>query len=109
MPGGAAGQEEDFTMTEIAHRATKFNENPPIWTGEFSLNLREFIRIELTCIKNIPIFNLRRWFRPDDGPARPTRKGIACAIRHLPNTVTLLNEALRQAQARGLASGEPQR
>jgi hypothetical protein len=95
-------------MTELAEQATSFNKNPPIWSAEFPLNQRDFIRVEITRFKGSPILSVRCWFRPDDGPERPTRRGIAFAIRHLPNAAAHLNEALLQARALGvLSEGEP--
>jgi hypothetical protein len=96
-------------MTKLAEQATSFNKNPSIWSAEFPLNQRDFIRIEITRFKGSPILSVRCWFRPDDGPERPTRRGIAFAIRHLPNTAAQLNEALGQARAAGLLpDGETQ-
>jgi hypothetical protein len=89
-------------MNELTQQATSFNKNPPIWSAEFPLNQLDFIRIEITCLKGSPIVSVRCWFRPDDGPERPTRRGIAFAIRHLPTTAARLNEALCQARGLGL-------
>lgn len=95
-------------MTKLAERAASFNENA-IWSAEFPLNQRNFIRVEIIRYKGSPILSVRCWFRPDDGPTRPTRRGIAFAIQHLPNTAARLNEALAQARAAGLLpDGEAQ-
>ena len=89
-------------MDQIAEQATSFNENTPIWSAEFPLNQRNSLRVEIVCLKGSPIVSLRCWFRPDGGPARPTKRGIGLAIRHLPNIAARLNEAMGQARAAGL-------
>ena len=72
--------------------------NDPIWVAEFPLNRRDFVRLELIEYNGRLIVNLRKWFTPDEGePARPTKKGITCSARHLPELAQLLN-ALMQAQ-----------
>ena len=96
-------------MTELPEQAPHFNRTVPIWAEEFSLNSREVVRVELSEVNNRLIVNLRRWVRPDGEPARPTKKGLACAVKHLPGLAALLNEALRQARTKGLLldEGEP--
>jgi hypothetical protein len=99
------GQEKDLTMQEIAEQAKDFNRNTSIWSSEFSLNSREFIRVELAEINSRSIISVRRWFKPLDGsPPRPTKRGLACDVRHLPDITASLTEALRQARAAGLLS-----
>jgi hypothetical protein len=90
-------------MKEIAEQATSFNKNPPIWSSEFSLNGREIIRVELGSVNGTPIVNMRRWYKPPDGGLpRPTRRGLAYAIKHLPDITALMNEAVEQARGLGL-------
>jgi hypothetical protein len=89
-------------MEDLAERATSFNKNTPIWNAEFALNRRNSLRVEIVYLKGSPIVSLRCWFRPDGGPARPTKRGICLAIRHLPNIAARLNEAMGQARAAGL-------
>jgi hypothetical protein len=101
MPGAAAGQEKDLTMNELTERTASFNKNT-IWSAEFSLNGREIVRVELGKVNGTPIVNLRRWFRPDGEPPRPTKRGLACALKHLPDIAALVNEALRRARGLGL-------
>jgi hypothetical protein len=91
-------------MKVIDEQAVSFNKNPPIWSAEFPINQRNFIRVEITYLKGSPVLSLRCWFRPDDGLARPTRRGIIFAIRHLPSAAAHLNEALGRARAAGLLS-----
>jgi len=69
---------------------------------EFALNGREVIRAEISTFNGRQIFNIRRWYRAEDGSIRPTKKGLACAIRHLPALVALLADALARARTAGL-------
>jgi hypothetical protein len=89
-------------MTGLPEQAPHFNRTVPIWAEEFSLNSREIVRVELGKVNGTPIVNLRRWFRPDGEPPRPTKKGLACALKHLPDIAALVNEALRRARGLGL-------
>jgi hypothetical protein len=90
-------------MTELTELARNFNRNTPIWNTEFPLNSRDFIRVELAGNDRRTIINVRRWFKPLDGsPPHPTKKGLACDVRHLPDISASLNEALHQARAKGL-------
>jgi Transcriptional Coactivator p15 (PC4) len=96
-------------MKELPEQATSFNENPPIWSAEFPLNGREIVRVELGKVNGTPIVNVRRWFRPDGELPRPSKRGLACALKHLPALAALLNEALHHARVKGLLldEGEP--
>ena len=69
---------------------------------EFVLNGREVIRAEISAFSSRQIFNVRRWYRAEDGSIRPTKKGLACAIRHLPAEAALLADTLAQARSSGL-------
>jgi Transcriptional Coactivator p15 (PC4) len=69
---------------------------------EFALNGREVIRAEISSFNGRQIFNVRRWCRAEDGSIRPTPKGLACAIRHLPALAALLADALARARTSGL-------
>jgi hypothetical protein len=81
----------------------------PAWSGEHKINQREAVRIEILDYRGQPIFDLRRCFYPDGGLLRPTKRGVALALRHLPGVAAMLNQALRQARALGLLldEGEP--
>jgi hypothetical protein len=70
---------------------------------EFALNGREVIRAEISASNARQIFNVRRWYRAEEGSIRPTKKGLACAVRHLPAEAALLADALARARSSGLA------
>jgi Transcriptional Coactivator p15 (PC4) len=69
---------------------------------EFALNGREVIRAEISAFNGWQIFNVRRWYRAEDGSIWPTKKGLACAIRHLPALAALLADTLERARTSGL-------
>src|SRR5262249_10833194 len=73
---------------------------------EFALNAREVIRAEISAFNGRQIFNVRRWNRAENGSIWPTKKGFACAIRHLPALAALLADALARARTSGLLPNE---
>jgi hypothetical protein len=90
-------------MKELAEHERGFNRNPSIWTEEFRINGREYIRAELCLeVSGDYSISLRRWIKADDGTSEPTKKGLACSIKHLPAIVGLMNKALQKARAIGL-------
>jgi hypothetical protein len=93
--GGELGSQANRTESN-------FQEQASAGALEFRLNAREVIRAEVSEFNGRQIFNIRRWFRADDGSMRPTAKGLACAVRHLPSLATLVEGALAQARAAGL-------
>jgi hypothetical protein len=96
-----------MTMKDLTEHTRGFNRNRPAWTAEFSLNRREIIRAELLSeVSGDYSISLRRWVRPDGGSPEPTRRGLACALKHLPALATLLNEALHHARVKGLLPTE---
>ena len=44
----------------------------------------------------------RQFFTDTDGISRPTKKGLAVSLRHLPELIALLGKALTKAHALGL-------
>jgi hypothetical protein len=102
-------------MEKLVEHAPPCNRNlskgqtAPNWSGEHEINQREVLRLQISYYRGQPIFDLRRCFYPDGEPPRPTKKGLACAVRHLPGLAALVNEALRQARTKGLLldEGEP--
>jgi hypothetical protein len=69
---------------------------------EFALNGRDVIRAEISAFSDRQTFKVRRWYRAHGGSIRPTPKGLACAIRHLPAEAALLADALERARTSGL-------
>jgi Transcriptional Coactivator p15 (PC4) len=100
-------------MGKLVEHAPPCNRNlskgqiAPIWSGEHKINQREAVRIEISDYRGQLIFDLRRCFYPDGESPRPTKRGVALALRHLPGVAALVNQALRQARALGLLSEGP--
>lgn len=95
-------------MKHLAEQAAQHNKNTDkktFWSGQHQLNQRETLQLTLSEYRGKPTCDLRRWLDPGGGePRRPTRKGVGCALKHLPALVTLFNEAMGQARAAGLLS-----
>lgn len=80
-------------------------DRPPaseIEIGTFPLNGRDTVRAALSEFNGQSVVNFRKWYRDGDGTAKPTRKGIAFAVRHLPAFAALVNDALARVCADGL-------
>jgi hypothetical protein len=73
-------------------------------SGQMELALigREMICAEISAFNGRQIFNAWRGYRAEDRSIRPTPKGLACAIRHLPAEAALLADALARARGTGL-------
>jgi hypothetical protein len=73
----------------------------PVWSAEFPINQREFLRVRLLLPRNKkPAVDLRRWFRPADGsPEKPTGRGFALSTKHITSLAALLNDAAAQTRA----------
>jgi hypothetical protein len=103
-------------MDKVVKRAQQRNGEPSlgtdamsVWSEEFQINACESLRAELRRRKTRVTLDLRRWFKPPDGPARPTARGFAMSARHLRAIQTLLGAAVAHAGAGSLLndSGEP--
>jgi hypothetical protein len=71
-----------------------------IWSTEYEINGREFLRAELRQGKKRgAVVDVRRWRKQPDGTTRPTEKGFAISVRHLSAIIDLLGAALAQAAA----------
>jgi hypothetical protein len=70
-----------------------------VWSAEFPINQREFLRIQLIMrLNKKPALDLRRWFRPADGsPEKPTGRGFALSTKHIMSLAALVNDAAAQA------------
>jgi hypothetical protein len=67
-------------------------------------NKLEEIRVELSEFNGHDLINIRIWAdrRDGDGARIPTKAGIACNVRLLPDLITALANAERVARERGL-------
>jgi hypothetical protein len=120
MPSAARqrwlGKGDQLNMCKVAIQAHQRNREPSpgtdaksVWSEEFQINARESLRAELRRHKTRVTLDLRRWFKPPEGAARPTGRGFAISLRHVLAIQALLGAAIAQAVAGGLLndSGEP--
>jgi hypothetical protein len=82
-------------------RSTSTSALTQIWSAEFPINQREFLRVRLILPRNNkPDLDLRRWYRPADGsPEKSTGKGFALSTKHITSLAALVNEAAAQTRA----------
>jgi Transcriptional Coactivator p15 (PC4) len=98
-------------MSNIDDKVHQHNREPSpgadatqVWSAEFQINAREILRAELRRHKTRVTLDLRRWFKPPDGAAQPTGRGLAISVKHLPAIAKLIDAALAQASVAGLLS-----
>ncbi len=77
----------------------------PIIASKFPKNAREEVRTVLSDYHGKTIINVRVWFQGDDGEMRPSKSGLAMAIKHLPALAKSLNDAVDRAREAGLIDG----
>jgi hypothetical protein len=75
----------------------------PIEIGKFFKNRKgDMIVVTIKQFENVVFADARQFVTDSDGISRPTKKGLAIALRHLPEFITLLGKALTKAHALGL-------
>jgi hypothetical protein len=67
---------------------------------------RAHVRVELSQYEGRPLVNVRIWQTGADGIDRPTVKGVALAIRKLPELARALAKAETKARELGLIDAE---
>ncbi len=80
----------------------------PVEIAKFwkSRNRTEHVRVDLAEYQGHPLINVRVWQTGSDGSDRPTTKGIAMAVRKLPELASALAKAEIRARALGLLDDE---
>src|SRR3954471_16194323 len=80
------------------------NSQPPAPTAVIRKNSAEEIRVGLSEYNGHDLINIRVWADPRNGGRDriPTKAGIACNVRLLPELIEALREAEAQARAGGL-------
>ena len=73
---------------------------------EFRRSRREIVRVSLDRYKESDLINIRAWFIDAEGELRPTRDGIALAVKHLPALAQALHDALTRAQELGIVTAD---
>jgi hypothetical protein len=70
----------------------------PIEIGKFFKNRKgDFVVVAIKQFENVVFVDARQFFTDSDGISRPTRKGLAVSLRHLPE----LNCVARQGADQG--------
>lgn len=65
-------------------------------------NSLEEIRVSLSEFNGHQLFNIRVWYRADDGDMRPGKSGLAFKVDKLPDFADAVSLALEKARERGL-------
>jgi hypothetical protein len=74
----------------------------PIEVAKFWKNRKgEAVIVRLSTYEGHDLIDLRTWYTGSDGRLAPG-KGLACAVRHLPELAAALNKAMAEARARGM-------
>jgi Transcriptional Coactivator p15 (PC4) len=94
MPSAARqrwlGKGDHLNMRKIVEQAHQRNrelspgaDTTQVWSAEFQINTCESLRAELRRHKTRVTLDLRRWFKPPDGAAQPTGRGLAISVKHI--------------------------
>jgi hypothetical protein len=71
----------------------------PIEIGRFFKNRKgDFIVVQIKQFEGVVFADARQFFTDADGVSRPTKKGLAISLRHLPELIALLGKALVRAR-----------
>jgi hypothetical protein len=100
----------DLGQNHQPHKSEAVGLPEPIEIGKFFSNRRgEFVVVAIREFEGVIFVDARKFFTGADGISRPTRKGLAVLLRHLPELIALLGKALTKAHALGLIreGGEP--
>jgi Transcriptional Coactivator p15 (PC4) len=93
-------QEIDHPVRQ--HKAKRSQSWPSaglVWSEDHPINTHEFVRVELRQQKTRAVVDVRRWLTQLDGTTRPTQKGFAISVNHLPAIIDLLSAALAKVTA----------
>ena len=91
-------------MRDAAESSAKPAESQGYRGAVLRKNMTEEIRIELSEFRGHDLINIRVWTDPRDGGAEriPTKAGIACNVRLLPELIEALQKAEGAARKVGL-------
>ena len=98
-------------MTIIAQDAAQGNSHAKnsdptrVIVAKWPIKRGEVARVSIDLYKSTWLINVRRWFEADDGAMRRS-KGIAIAIKHLPQLADAITDALTVARERGFLVDE---
>jgi hypothetical protein len=74
----------------------------PIIIAAWPRNSRKIVRISLDRFNTCYTIDIRCWWRDTDSTFKPSRAGLTLAVRHLPQLVDGLGDALQRARVLGL-------
>jgi hypothetical protein len=93
----------DLGQNQQPHKSEAVGLPEPIEIGKFFKNRKgDFILVQLKAFEGVVFADARQFFTDADGISRPTKKGLAISLRHLPELIALLGKALTKAHALGL-------
>jgi hypothetical protein len=93
----------DIGQNPPPHKSGATDLPEPIEIGKFFKNRKgEFIVVQIKQFEGVVFADARQFFTAADGISRPTKKGLAISLRHLPEFIALLGRALTKAHALGL-------
>lgn len=71
--------------------------------AQFDKNASEEVRVQLREFRGHQLFDIRVYFRPDDGgDPRPTKKGISVSVNLIPKIQDAIEKALKALKAEGI-------
>lgn len=75
----------------------------PVIVSEFWANRRgKSVRVQFREYEGATLIDIRKHYTASDGTLRPTAKGIALALRRLPELAAAINKAVTRAHELGL-------
>jgi len=85
----------------VVERASVLRE--PVIVSEFWCNRRgESVRVQLRQFEGVPLLDVRKYYTGAAGKLLPTAKGLALAVRRLPELHAAIGKALAKAHELGL-------
>jgi hypothetical protein len=107
---GATGSRGRYSLSAEQRQNTSIESarartSEPV-TATIRKNALEEIRVGLSEFNGHDLLNIRVWAEPRDGGTDriPTKAGIACNVRLLPELIAALRQAEADARAQGLLS-----
>lgn len=74
--------------------------------AEIRKNKREVIRFTLDRLNGHDVFNVRVWFKAQDGEMRPGKSGLAFRAALLPEFLEAVSSSFDEVRNQGLLQGE---
>jgi hypothetical protein len=112
-PARRRGKKENLRCKRSPQREPERNNNScesdVLIVDEWPLNSRERLRVTLEPFRGVWLFNLRKWFEADDGGLRPSKRGIAVSLKHLPQLAEAMSQAVSMARDHGLIEAAAER